>query len=96
MFRYVAAVSVAVAGSVAVTPVGAQDMLVLDPSAYSRPMVMHGAINAQARRGTKSLRSSRPVIPARNCANKAQARAKLGSSHPGVIQLYDLCAKQGI
>ncbi len=96
MVRYVAAVSVAIAGLATVAPVGAQDMPVLDPSAYSRPMVMHGAINAQARRGSKSSRASRPVIPARNCANKAQARAKLGSSHPGVIQLYDLCAKQGM
>lgn len=75
----------------------AQDMPVLDPSAYSRPMVMHSAINAQARkRGKQARQPSTRSDSARTCARRPQLLAQYGEDDPRYQNLDRLCRKAGL
>ena len=79
-----------------VEPVGAQDYTGnVDPSAYSRPLVMQSAIDARATRG----RSGHVAVTLRQkaaCANKAQFRAQYGPGDAKVRKLYRLCRAVGL
>lgn len=80
------------------TPAVAQDYTGnVNPSAWSGPMVMHGAINAQARRDA-ARRSERGITRAQAsaCARKAQFRSEYGEDHAKVRQLYSLCRGVGL
>ena len=75
------------------TPAVAQDYTGnVNPSAWSAPMVMHGAIKAQARRNA-AHRSDRGVTRAQAnaCSQKARFRSEHGEDHPQVQRLYSLC-----
>ena len=77
--------AMALPGSVA----GAQDYTGnVNPSTYSGPMVMQGAINAQARRhgGGGATRSQVGA-----CARKERFRAAYGADNAKVQRLYSLC-----
>lgn len=69
----------------------------VNPSAWSGPMVMHGSINAQARRNA-ARRSDRGVTRAQAsaCSQKARFRSEYGKNHPKVRQLYRLCRGVGL
>lgn len=69
----------------------------VNPSAYSGPMVMQGAINAQARRDS-ARRSHRGVTRAQTngCAQKARFRSRYGADNPKVQRLYALCHAIGL
>ena len=62
----------------------------VNPSTYSGPMVMQGAINAQARRhgGGGGGATQRQVSA---CAQKEQFRAAYGAGNAKVQRLYSLC-----
>lgn len=72
------------------TPAYAQDYTGnVNPSAWVGPTVMHGAINAQARRnGSRSGGTSQQVAA---CAQKSRFRAEYGAENPKVQRLYRLC-----
>lgn len=63
----------------------------VDPSAWSGPMVMHGAIDAQARRNRARHARSATRLQKSACARKARFRAELGGGNPQVARLYRLC-----
>lgn len=76
-------------------PAAAQDYTGnVDPSAYSGPNVMHSAINAQAKRARSSPRSSE-VEARRTCANVPNAKKRLGSRDPRVMDLERMCRQAG-
>ena len=63
----------------------------VNPSAWVGPTVMHGAINAQARRNGARSRSGVTAQQASACANKSRFRVEYGADHPKVERLYSLC-----
>lgn len=76
-------------------PLHAQDYTGnVNPSAWIGPTVMHGAINAQARRNGVRGRSSAQEAR-RTCTELPTYRARLGSGNPRVQQLTKLCRQAG-
>lgn len=75
----------------------AQDMPVLDPSEYSRPMVMQSAINAKARKGgSRARQAATRSDSARTCARRPQLLAQYGEDDPRYQNLDRLCRKAGL
>lgn len=78
-------------------PVHAQDYTGnVNPSAWAGPTVMHGAINAQARRNGVRSRSGVTQAQINGCAQKSRFRAEYGADHPKIKRLYSLCRGLGL
>lgn len=67
----------------------------VDPSAYSRPMVMDSAINARARRRTGVPRQKLSPKAEAVCARLPQTRARLGVDDARVREIARLCRQAG-